>query len=141
MPNCNNKYVCLLAAWFLIFGCNLSATYAQSYGMPYSGSSPRRTPTPAVNCDAPNYEFRSTSGMTSVVGNSSLASSVTAPFADAPGGVICRTSEYNPWDEDGDPSGNGIGVVPIGEPLVLLFFAIFWLIFLRISKKSSKFAG
>lgn len=124
MQNCQNKYVWFLAAWFLILGCNQSATYAQSYGAPYAGSTPRHTATASINCDAPNYAFHSTSGLSATLGSSSLSSTVSEPFSTAPTGGICREGAYNPWDEEGDPNYDPLGVAqPVGDavlPLLLL---------------------
>ena len=42
---------------------------------------------------------------------------------------------YNPWDEDGDPNADPIGVVPVGEPLVLLLMALMYVGYIRIRSK------
>lgn len=100
----------------------------------YRGFSAVRTDAPVLSTDVcPSYRFRSTSPYSAIVG--------TTTDEYAPMAGPRRVAASYPWDEDADPTDNPIGVVPVGEPLVLLFFAIFWLIFLRISKKSSKFAG
>lgn len=137
-------YRFLIAVWLLMTGGGAcyawtpSATQqapdnAASAGTlsTYRGFSAVRTDAPVLSTDVcPSYRFRSTSPYSAIVGTTT---DEYAPMA-GPNRVMS-------WGNGTDPDDDPVGETPVGEPLVLLFFAIFWLIFLRISKKSSKFAG
>ena len=92
-------------------------------GVSYGGSSGSGN-----NRGGINYSFRSTSIYTLPVG-STVAATLTDGSENAvkPKGILRRSS--NPWDKE--PEDDPIGVVPtvpIGEPLILLLFAMAYLL-------------
>ena len=80
----------------------------------------------------PAYQFQSTSTCSSVVGNSTfITTTVYAPGCSSPSRVSRpRRSLWDDDDEEGNPSGQGVGNVdtPIGEPLILLLFALLYML-------------
>ncbi|MBQ3998107.1 MAG: hypothetical protein II644_02075 [Paludibacteraceae bacterium] len=106
----------LLIILFVFLGCTLSSAYAYPFD--------------SQTATAPAYTFKSTSTCVSVVGQSSYASpKVYAPYSGAPSNKPRRT-ESNPWNEEGDPSGQQVGQVdtPIGEPWILLLLAMVYIL-------------
>ena len=131
MKEMKKTYKCRLIAWLLWWGGLLfsASAYAQT-SMP---SAWRTTPTMSTDV-LPNYQFRSTSTYTPVVGYTSSA--VYSPSA------ISRPRR-GPWDEDGDdegnPSGNELGqldTTPVGEPLILLALAMIYFLYKRKKLRS-----
>lgn len=126
-------YGWLLTVWLLL-ACSLSVdalTPSQSsaswgYAPAYSNSNNQ-----AVTSEVPTCRFQSTSTYNTGLGNSAYAPTVSTPFASSPQ----RARMYNPWDEDGDPNADPIGVVPVGEPLVLLLMALMYVGYIRIRSK------
>ena len=85
----------------------------------------------------PAYQFRSTSTYSSTLGNSSFATTtVYEPGCTSPTMSKVRR-DYNPWseegNEEGDPTGLGVGNVdtPVGEPLIMLVFALLYVCYKR----------
>ena len=80
----------------------------------------------------PSYQFQSTSTCLSVVGNSTFTTTtVYAPGCSSPSGASRpRRSLWDEEDEEGNPSGEGVGNVdtPVGEPMVLLLLALGYLL-------------
>lgn len=136
-------YKWVLIAWMMLLGGLLSPQGAYSQTMRstssvYSSTIDRQPFNPAATTRPTTYGFQSTSAYTAVVGSSAYSSTISSPFAAySPMGSPRKTSGYNPWDEDGDPSGEEMGVVntPIGEPLILLLFALLYLGRLAFKKR------
>ena len=88
----------------------------------------------------PNYQFKSTSAYTPVLGNSAYSSNVYE-IESAP---ITRPRKAGYWNEDGEwVEGNDpIGVVPdpapVGEPFVLLVMAMLYLLVRYVQGKRMK---
>lgn len=124
------KMILLLVFW----GCALSSAWALDMNT-------------QKNSTFPAYQFQSTSTCSSVVGNSSFASTtVYAPCSSAPSSKPRRSEgNYNPWDDSGDdegnPSGQGVGEVdtPIGEPFVLLLMAGAYFLFATLRKRQKEY--
>jgi len=98
----------------LLLLCITSGVYAyQPVSQP---SSWRSTPTMSSDVQ-PNYQFRSTSTYKPIVGQTPYVSRTTY----SPG--ASRPRRNNPWDDSGDPTGQGVGNVdtPIGDiPYILM---------------------
>lgn len=75
----------------------------------------------------PAARFHSTSSYTPVVGTTSYTSEVYEPGADAPHSGMYKAAAKSPWDK---PTGPGVGEMdtPVGEPLILLVFALLYLL-------------
>ena len=119
-----DTYGWLLTVW-LLWACSqpaaarISAQSSDSWGYTPAYS----TTTTSVTPQAPACTFRSTSTYSSGLSGSAYAPTVSAPFeASAPN----RARQWSPWDEDGDPSADPVGVVPVGEPLCLLLMALLY---------------
>ena len=129
--------------WFLTVLLLWSFTVASAFT--YTQPTPQATwsKTPTLSTDArPSYTFRSTSTCTPVVGRATYISTPGyASTSNVPHGTIYRA---NPWDEEGDPDDNPIGVVddpaPIGDTPWLLFalFALAYLTLRAYRTKKSK---
>jgi len=121
-------YIWLMTIWLLISG--ESAVWAYK---PATLPSAWRS-TPALSTDVqPNYQFRSTSTITPIVGQTSYTSaSSDLKIGQYRPGSIRRGID----DEEDDPSGDPIGLIdtPVGEPMVLLMLA-----FLFMGYKFAKF--
>lgn len=149
-------YKYLLAACLLLLGCiapiravaqtrqssswgytssynSMSSTYRPSattntgYGTTYRGFSSGRNYTPQLSGDiCPSYNFQSTSPYQSITEKSFGISILSEPLR-------------NSWDT---PDDNEIGTVdnptPIGEPLVLLLFAVLYLVVKLVVQHQSK---
>lgn len=111
-----------------------SATGTSGYGnTSYSGFSSGRAYTPQFSGDiCPSYHFQSTSPYRSVSEQSFGFTILSEPLRD------------NIWGEEEtvDPEDNPIGVLPnptpIGEPLVLLLFAVLYLVVKLVVQHQSK---
>ena len=106
--------------WIFVTLLLLSITSSVYAYQPATQPSPWRT-TPTMSSDVqPNYQFRSTSTYRPVVGQTSYTSRSTTYYPGA-----SRPRRSSPWDDEGDPSGLGVGEVddpaPIGDiPYILM---------------------
>ena len=119
-------YKWLLALWFLI-SCE-AAVFAYTQATPPSAW---RT-TPKLSSDIyPTPQFRSTSSYTPM-----MHTIVYAPGCESPS-YATRRSLGSVWDDDPDDEG-AIGTVdtPVGEPLILLYFALLYWVFCILFRKS-----
>ena len=117
-------YKWLLAIWLICMGGAISPAVAYTQAaLPSAWRS-----TPALSTDVqPNYQFRSTSSLTPIVGQTSY----TAGPSDL------KIGQYRPGsirrgiddEEPEDPTDPEIGVVdtPVGEPMVLLMLALLFM--------------
>ena len=117
----NKLYRWLFALWILI-GC-ASATYAQTA----PPAAWRTTPTLSTDMQ-PAYQFRSTSAY-----NPTVNVTVYTPGCSSPAPAGPKRAKKSIWDDDeeeGNPSGQGVGNVdtPVGEPLILLLFALLYML-------------
>ena len=120
-----------IAVWLLIVCC-VQPTRAVTYANPYVGStrvgsSVVQTTAPSVS--VPGYEFQSTSVFAPTTGTPKID---FVPLADGAGPLYTRPGmRKDGWPGD-DPSGdNPVGEVtqsPVGEPLVLLLFAMLYVV-------------
>lgn len=155
-------YKYLLAACLLLLGCiapikavaqtrqssswgytssynSMSSTYRPSattntgYGTTYRGFSSGRNYTPQLSGDiCPSYNFQSTSPYQSITEKSFGISILSNPLRVD----IWDDEEYDP---DPDPTDHPIGEAqPIGEPLVLLLFAVLYLVVKLVVQHQSK---
>ena len=123
------KYGLLLAVWLLLWGGLISPVFAYTQVAP----PPAWQTTPVMSEDIrPTYQFRSTSSYMPTTGRGSAAP-VGAAYSSRP-----RRS--SPWDEEGDPSGQGVGNVdtPIGSPFILLIMALIYIAFIQIRTKDMR---
>ena len=136
------KYKWVLTAWMMLLGGLLcpnlaySQTIRSTSGV-YASTIDRQSFNQAAYTQ-PAYHFQSTSAYTTVVGSSVYSSTISSPFAAySPMSAPRKAKAYNPWDEDDDPTGEELGVVntPIGEPLILLLFALLYIARLTYRKK------
>ena len=127
----NKLYRWLFAFWILIGSA--SAVSAQTT-LPAAW---RTTPTLSTDMQ-PAYQFRSTSAYTPTM-NVTVYSPGSSSPARGP-----RRDPRNPWDEDydeeGDPNGDAIGTqnTPVGEPFILLLFAMLYILIGRQGWKRLK---
>lgn len=107
----------MLVAWLLLWGGLLVP--ARAYTEASLPQTWQRTPVMSEDV-RPAYEFRSTSSYMATGGRGSAAPA-GATYSSKP-------RRANPWDDSGDPNGEGVGNVftPVGEPLVLLVLAIIY---------------
>ena len=110
-------YKWLLALWILIG----SETAAYAYTQAAPPSAWRTTPTLSTDMQ-PAYQFRSTSSYTPT-----MNTTVYTPGSSFPTGGPNRVRKGM---DDEDPDGPEIGLVdtPIGEPLILLLFAMLYML-------------
>ena len=83
--------------------------------------------TPVMSEDVrPNYEFRSTSSYAPVVGTTSYLATSTTVYK--PGTSGPNRAKKDSWDDPGD---DAIGTVdtPIGEPIILILFALAFILY------------
>lgn len=152
-------YKYLLAACLLLLGCiapiravaqtrqssswgytssynSMSSTYRPSattntgYGTTYRGFSSGRNYTPQLSGDiCPSYNFQSTSPYQSITEKSFGISILSEPLREDVFG-------------EGDPNDPAVGelddLLPIGEPLVLLLFAVLYLVVKLVVQHQSK---
>lgn len=138
-------YKWVLIAWMMLLGGLLSPNRSYSQTMRntsnvYTSTVDYQTFNQAAYAN-PDYRFQSTSAYTTVVGSSAYSSTISSPFAAySPMGRPRRTSTYNPWDEEGDPSGDEMGLLntPVGEPFVLLLMAMLYVISSRLRSRLSR---
>ncbi len=104
-------------------GPNYGTTYGATYGSQAS----------SAGACVPQYQFQSTSSFSSIVNTAAYNDISAYMFNDrtptSSGPIILRDETYDPWDS---PDGDEIGVVPIGEPFILLVFALLYVLFRRI---------
>ena len=83
--------------------------------------------TPVMSEDVhPNYEFRSTSSYAPVVGTTSYLATSTTVYK--PGTSGPNRAKKDVWD---DPEDDAIATVdtPIGEPIILILFALAFILY------------
>lgn len=110
----------LFALWLL---CSLGAANAASQ---VSAPAAWRT-TPVMSEDVhPNYEFRSTSSYAPVVGTTSYLATSTTVYKLGTSGP--NRAKKDVWD---DPEDDAIATVdtPIGEPIILILFALAFILY------------
>lgn len=112
----------LFALWML---CCIGSVNAASQ---VSAPAAWRT-TPVMSEDVrPNYEFRSTSSYAPVVGTTSYLSTSTTVYK--PGTSGPNRAKKDVWS---DPEDDAIATVdtPIGEPIILILFALAFILYKR----------
>lgn len=112
----------LMAIWML---CSIPSVHAVS-----QASQPSAWQTTYTLSDDiyPSYEFYSTSSITPVVGSTSYHSGPCYAPGAGHGGIRKDT-----WDGPGDDD-DPVGVLPetpVGEPLILLLFALLFIVYKR----------
>ena len=119
-----------IAVWLLIVCC-VQPTRAVTYANPYVGStrvgsSVVQTTAPSVS--APGYEFQSTSIFAPTTGTPKID---FVPLADGAGPLYTRPGMRKDGligdPSESDPVGQ-ITEPPVGEPLVLLLFAMLYVV-------------
>ena len=115
----NKIYTWLIAIWLLI--SNASAAYAYTQVTPPSAW--RTTPTLSADIQ-PAYQFHSTSVYTPTVNVT-----VYTPGSSSPASGPNRMRRGID-DEEDDPAGLEVGQVdtPVGEPFILLLFAMLYML-------------
>ena len=115
-------YIWLMTIWLLIGGESPVWAYKPAT-LPSAWRS-----TPALSTDVqPNYQFRSTSSFTPIVGQTSYTSTTSfTPVGQYRPGSIRRGIDD---EEPEDPTDPEIGVVdtPVGEPMILLLLALLFI--------------
>lgn len=110
----NKLYRWLFAIWILIGSA--SATYAQTT----PPAAWRTTPTLSTDMQ-PGYQFRSTSAYTPTVNVT-----VYTPGCSSPASGPKRARKE--WSDEPDEPEIGVTDTPVGEPLVLLLFALLYML-------------
>ncbi len=103
-------------------GPNYGTTYSATYGSQAS----------SAGACVPQYQFQSTSSFSSIVNTAAYNDISAYMFNDrtpTSSGPIILRDEWEDWER---PDGDEIGVVPIGEPFILLAFALLYVLFRRI---------
>lgn len=110
------------------YGTTYGATYGTTYGSQASTS----------GAFAPQYHFQSTSSFSSIVNTAAYSEISAYMFTDATpsssGPVIMRS--WGSPSEDDDPIGTIPDPVPLGEPLILLAFALLYAL-LRLRRRKA----
>lgn len=121
-------YRWLVAVWLIMAGTIMSPVRAYTYAT--QPSAWRTTPTLSQDI-APSCTFRSTSSYAPIVGQTTYTSS--ASFE--PVGQSAPYRMRRGMDDE-DPEGDAVGNIdtPVGSPLVLLLFAVLFIVLKR--KKS-----
>lgn len=114
----------LIAVWML---CGIPTVHAVS-----QASQPSAWQTTFTLSDDiyPSYEFYSTSSIAPVVGSTSYHSGPCYAPGAGHGGIRRDTWGWDDPDEDDQPIGQK-PVVPVGEPLILLLFALLFIVYKR----------
>ena len=126
-----NKIVRWLLALWLMMSCEVAFAYQQAT----PPAAWRTTPTLSSQT-TPAYHFRTTSSCAPVVGTTSYTSEVYTPGSSAPSSSPRRARKA--WDDEPDDDEIAVVNTPVGEPLILLIFAmlyIFWNLFAYSKKK------
>lgn len=126
------KYQCLIVIWVLLLIGSTQITRAVTYANPYVGSTrvgSSVVQTTAQSVSVPGYEFQSTSIFAPTTGTPKID---FVPLADG-AGPLYTGSGMRKGGLPGDPSEGGeeVGTVtepPVGEPLVLLLFAMLYVV-------------
>jgi len=123
-------YRWLFAIWLLMG----SVTGAWAYTQVTPPSAWRTTPTLSSDI-RPTYQFRSTSSYTPV-----MNTTVYTPGCSSPSQGPNRMRRGGMDDEEEDPEGDPVGTIntPVGEPLILLIFALLYFfanLFAYVKKK------
>ena len=113
-----------MAIWML---CGIPSVHAVS---PASQPSAWQTTVTLSNDIYPSYEFYSTSSITPIVGSTSYHSEPCYAPGAGHGGIRRDTWGWDDPDEDDQPIGQK-PVVPVGEPLILLLFALLFIVYKR----------
>ena len=124
-----HRIVWCLALWLL---CSLGAVNAASQ---VEAPAAWRT-TPTLSADiTPAYQFRSTSSYAPVVGTTSYLSTSTVAYAPGTSGPY--RAKKDSWSEE--PSDEEVGYIdtPVGEPFILLLFALMMSFVIYIKKRAT----
>lgn len=124
MQHRKNIILWLIAVWML---CGIPSVHAVS-----QASQPSAWQTTFTLSDDiyPSYEFYSTSSITPVVGSTSYHSGPCYAPGAGHGGIRRDTWGWDDPDEEDQPIGQR-PVVPVGEPLILLLFALLFIVYKR----------
>lgn len=114
----------LIAVWML---CGIPTVHAVSRA---SQPSAWQTTVTLSNDIYPSYEFYSTSSITPIVGSTSYHSGPCYAPGAGHGGIRRDTWGWDDPNEDDQPIGQK-PVVPVGEPLILLLFALLFIVYKR----------
>ena len=123
----------LLAAWLLLICCT-QPTRAVSYKPAYintNGYNPAAYTTMTQMQSVPDYQFRSTSPYTPTIERPEFVPLADNPFA-VPGRPGIRKGLGG---EEEDPVGQ-VTRPPVGEPWILLVFALLYLLYMVYKKKT-----
>ena len=124
----NKLYRWLLALGILIGSASVASAYAQAT----APAAWRTTPTLSTDMQL-SYQFRSTSAYTPTVNVT-----VYTPGCSSPASLGPKRAKKDIWDDEPDEEEIAVVNTPVGEPLILLIFAIlyiFWNLFAYIRKK------
>ena len=116
----NKLYRWLFALWILIGS-------ASAYAQTTPPAAWRTTPTLSTDMQ-PAYQFRSTSAY-----NPTVNVTVYTPGCSSPASAGPKRAKKDIWDDnddEGDPNGDAIGTIntPVGEPFILLLFAMLYIL-------------
>jgi hypothetical protein len=85
--------------------------------------------TPVMSEDVrPNYEFRSTSSYAPVVGTTSYLSTSTTVYTPGTSGPNRAKKD---WDDEPDDDAIGNLNTPVGDPMILILFALAFILYKR----------
>ncbi|MBR1381706.1 MAG: hypothetical protein IJ554_04455 [Paludibacteraceae bacterium] len=122
MQHRKNIILWLMAFWML---CSIPSVHAVSQA---SQPSAWQTTVTLSQDNYPSYEFYSTSSIAPVVGSTSYHSGPCYAPGAGHGGI--RRDSWNDPGEDDDPVGV-LPETPVGEPLILLLFALLFIVYKR----------
>lgn len=122
MQHRKNIILWLMAIWML---CSIPSVHAVSRA---SQPSAWQTTYTLSNDIYPSYEFYSTSSIAPVVGSTSYHSGPCYAPGAGHGGI--RRDTWDGPGEDDDPVGV-LPETPVGEPLILLLFALLFIVYKR----------
>lgn len=124
-----------IAVWLLVVCCvqpTRAVSYKPTIANPRVYSSPISVSTDQM-ADAPEYQFQSTSIFVSTTGTPKID---FVPLADGARPLYTRPGARK--EGLGEPEGDPVGQVtepPVGEPLVLLLFALAYLVIKRRERR------
>lgn len=113
----NRIYKWLIALW-LLMSCQPALCAFQSATPPAAW---RTTPTLSTDMQL-SYQFRSTSAYTPTVNIT-----VYAPGCSSPASLGPKRAKKDIWDDEPDEEEIAVVNTPVGEPLILLIFALAFL--------------
>ena len=127
-----------LVVCLLLWGCMASSAWAYEHAFVQSPMSNIQSPISNVQSTTvqPTYQFRSTSAYPSMTAGSVFSPTVDNPSFGGPARSGARKGGWGDPDDDDDEIGV-MPTTPIGEPLVLILFALLFLCF-RLAGKSVK---